>query len=325
MRLTNRTIAKLPVPARGNRISYDDEIGGFGCRVTAAGNRAFVLNYYRRADGRERRITIGGFPEWSAAAAREEAKRLKREIDGGADPVGAYQESRAAPTMADLCTRFLADYVPRKRPSTQRSYRHQIRADILPAIGRAKVAAVTHADVDAFHHRLSVRVPTHANRMIAVLSKMFSLSVRWGWRIDNPCKGIERNEEAKATPIPNRRRAQATDQGVRQIRGRERSQCVRLLLLTGADAANSWPPSGPTSTWKPAYGSNRAQPPSRRRRTASRYPRRRAGCLPKCGRKRTMMRNGFFLPVAVGIARTSTRPGMSCARPPVFLTRTCMI
>jgi integrase len=234
MRLTNRTIAKLPVPARGNRISYDDEIGGFGCRVTAAGGRAFVLNYYRRADGRERRMTIGGFPEWSAAAAREEAKRLKREIDGGADPVGAYQESRAAPTMADLCTRFLADYVPRKRPSTQRSYRHQIRVDILPAIGRAKVAAVTHADVDALHHRLSARVPIHANRTLAVLSKMFSLAVRWGWRIDNPCRGVERNAEEKRHRYLTAAELKRLTKALDKLPDVSAANAVRLLLLTGA-------------------------------------------------------------------------------------------
>ena len=234
MRLTNRTIAKLPVPVRGNRISYDDEIGGFGCRVTAAGNRAFVLNYYRRADGRERRITIGGYPEWSAAAAREEAKRLKREIDGGADPVGAYQESRAAPTIADLCARFEQDYVPRKRPSTQRGYRHQIRADILPTIGRAKVAAVTHADVDAFHHRLSARVPTHANRVIAVLSKMFSLAVRWGWRTDNPCKGIERNQEHKRTRYLTGAELARLTNALAKLEDQGAANAVRLALLTGA-------------------------------------------------------------------------------------------
>ena len=59
-------------------------------------------------------------------AAREEAKRLKREIDGGADPVGEQEANRAAPTMADLCARFDQDFVPRKRPTTQRDYRQQI-------------------------------------------------------------------------------------------------------------------------------------------------------------------------------------------------------
>jgi integrase len=234
MRLTNRVVAKLPIPARGNRIAYDDELGGFGCRVTAAGSRAFVLNYYRRSDGRERRITIGGFPEWSAAAAREEAKRLKREIDGGADPVGAYRESRAAPTIADLCSRFERDYVPRKRASTGRVYRSQIRTDILPALGNAKVAAVTHADVDAFHHRLSARVPVHANRVLALLSKMFSLAVRWGWRMDNPCKGIERNQEHKRTRYLSAAELKRLAEALAKLEDQGAANVVRLLLLTGA-------------------------------------------------------------------------------------------
>jgi integrase len=234
MRLTNRVVAKLPIPAQGNRLFYDDTVKGFACRVTDAGGRAFVINYFRKADGRERRFTIGAFPNWSVAAAREEAKRLKREIDGGADPVGAHQESRAAPTIADLAARFEQDYVPRKRPSTQRVYRQQIATDILPALGRTKAAAVTHADVDAFHHRLSARAPTHANRVIAVLSKMFSLSVRWGWRLDNPCKGIERNQEQKRHRYLSGAELKRLTKALAELEDQGAANAVRLLLLTGA-------------------------------------------------------------------------------------------
>src|SRR5262245_13078921 len=135
MRLTDTAIKQLPAPARGNKVTWDDTVRGFGIRITAADARAFVLNYRRQADGRERRITIGSFPDWTTVAAREEAKRLKREIDGGADPIGEDEAARAAPTMADLCTRFLNEYVPRKRPATQRDYRRQVSSVILPAIG----------------------------------------------------------------------------------------------------------------------------------------------------------------------------------------------
>jgi hypothetical protein len=50
MRLTDKIVKALPVPERGNKITYDDEPKGFGCRVTAAGARAFILNYRRKAD-----------------------------------------------------------------------------------------------------------------------------------------------------------------------------------------------------------------------------------------------------------------------------------
>ncbi len=234
MRLTDIAIKRLPAPPRGNKITYDDAVKGFGCRVTAAAARAFVLNYRRKLDGRERRITIGSYPDWSVGAAREEAKRLKREIDGGADPVGEQEESRAAATVADLCARFERDYVPRKRPSTQRVYRQQIAADILPALGRMKVAAVMHADIDAFHHKLSARAPTHANRTLAVLSKMFSLAVRFGWRPDNPCRGIERNQEHKRHRYLSGPELTLLSKALAELDDQQAANAVRLLLLTGA-------------------------------------------------------------------------------------------
>jgi integrase len=234
MRLTDLAIKQLPAPARGNRIAYDNTVKGFGCRVTAAGARSFILTYHRRIDGKQRRLTIGSFPDWGTAAAREEAKRIKREVDGGADPLAAYQELRDAPTVADLCARFERDYLPRKRPTTQRVYRQQIGADILPALGGMKVAAVSHAGVDAWHRKLGDRAPTHANRTLALLSKMFSLAIRWGWRTDNPCRGIERNPENKRhrylSPAELTRLAAALV-GLRDVNA---ANAVRLLLLSGA-------------------------------------------------------------------------------------------
>jgi integrase len=234
MRLADRIVRQLPAPVRGNKVTYDIETKGFGCRVTAAGGRAFVLNYRRKADSRERRFTIGSFPDWTTSAAREEAKRLKRQIDGGADPVGELLEGRAAPTVADLCARFEAGYLPRKRVSTQRDYRQQISVDIVPAIGRLRVAAVTFADIDAFHRKISARASTHANRVLALLSRLFSLSIRWGMRTDNPVRGIERNPEHKRhrylTAAEITRLAKALD----GLRDQGAANAVRLLLLTGA-------------------------------------------------------------------------------------------
>src|ERR1700731_2501740 len=83
----DRLVRELPAPASGNRITYDrggkEPVKGFGIRVTAAGAKAFVLNY--TIAGRERRLTIGGYPAWSVAAAREQAQRFcpKKEKGGG--------------------------------------------------------------------------------------------------------------------------------------------------------------------------------------------------------------------------------------------------
>ena len=229
-KLTDKIVKSAPSPS----LTWDEDVKGFGVRVTAAGSRAFILNYRRKSDGRERRWTIGSFPDWGTGAAREEAKRLKRLIDGGADPVGEHQDMRAAPTVADLCKQFEDEYLPRKREWTQKGYKQQIKADILPAMRRLKVAAVTYSDVDRLHRDLSKRAPTHANRVIALLSRIFSLAIKWEYRTENPCKGIERNQEQK------RKRYLSRDELVRLTTAlaghgdQQAANIVRLLLLTGA-------------------------------------------------------------------------------------------
>ena len=233
-RLTDRSVKGLPLPVRGNRIFYDDVVSGFGCRVTAAGARAFVLNYRRRGDGLERRYTIGAWPDWSVAGARDEAKRLKRDVSGGVDPLGDLRSERAAATMRDLCDRFIEDYLPRKRPSTQKSYRQQITAEIIPILGRLKAANVTFADVDGLHRKISQRAPYRANRTLALLSRMFTMAIKWQMRTDNPCKGVERNQEVK------RKRYLSGDELARlvaalgKLKDRQSADIIRLLVLTGA-------------------------------------------------------------------------------------------
>jgi integrase len=233
MRLTDNDIKRL-APERHYRIVFDDAVKGFGIGITPAGAKTFTLAYRRKSDGKQRRYTIGAFGAWTTTQAREEAKRLKREVDGGGDPAGEREDSRAAPSVADLAERFKADYVPRKRPTTQRVYKQQIAADILPEFGEAKVAAVSHADVDSWHHRLSKRAPTHANRALAVLSKMLSLAVRWGMRADNPCKGVERNQEHKRNRYLSGAELARLSKALAELIDQSAANAVRLLLLTGA-------------------------------------------------------------------------------------------
>ena len=92
-KLSEETVKRLPVPEKGNRVIYfagatiqgAKAPRGFGVRVTAAGARAFVLNY--RLRGREHRFTIGAWPDWSALKAVREARNLRQRIDRGENPI----------------------------------------------------------------------------------------------------------------------------------------------------------------------------------------------------------------------------------------------
>jgi integrase len=232
-RLTDALIKRLPVPAAGNAIAWDALVTGLGARVTAAGHRAFVLDYRNRA-GRKRRYTIGSFPDWSVTGAREEARRLKRDIDGGGDPLADIEAERGAPTVADLIERFLAEHVSRKRPHTQYDYRNVIARHIAPALGRLKVAEVSYSDIDALHRKITkAGHPTQANRVVAVVSKMFSLAIRWKMRPDNPAKGIERNAEHKRTRYLTAIELARLTDALAAHPDQQAVDIFRLCLLTG--------------------------------------------------------------------------------------------
>ena len=233
-RLTDKAVRALQPPTQGNRITYDTEVLGFGTRITAGGARAFILNYRVKATGLERRCTIGSFPDWSVSAAREEAKRLKRQVDSGGDPVGDLKASRDAPTVADLCARFETEHIDKLRRRSQSEYRKSIRNEIVPALGKLKVAAVDFEHVDRLHRKISQRAPIRANRVTAVLSKMFALAIKWRLRPDNPCKGVQRNREQA------RKRYLTPDElgrltiALAEHPDPQGADIFRLLLLTGA-------------------------------------------------------------------------------------------
>jgi integrase len=233
-RLTDKIIRALETPDKGNRIAYDVGLPGFGIRVTTAGAKSFVLNYRRKADGLERRYTIGTFPAWSVTAAREEAKRLKREVDGGGDPVGKFKAAREAPTVASLCARFEAEHLPRLRPSTAQMYRALIKTEVVATLGRVKVAAVEFADIDRLHRHVSRRAPYLANRLLALLSKMFALSVLWNMRSNSPVRGVQRNQEIKRKRYLSGEELNRLTKALAAYHNVEAADAIRLLLLTGA-------------------------------------------------------------------------------------------
>jgi len=83
LKLNEKTLRDAePRPGVSYQI-FDTDVIGFAARVQASGARTFTIDY--RHAGRQRRMTIGRWPEWSVTAARERAKELRRAIDDGQD------------------------------------------------------------------------------------------------------------------------------------------------------------------------------------------------------------------------------------------------
>tara|TARA_R110000851_G_scaffold120337_2_gene248665 strand:- start:2038 stop:3240 length:1203 start_codon:yes stop_codon:yes gene_type:complete len=231
VRINDGFVKALQKPDKGNRISFDSQLSGFGVRITANGHIAFVQNYMFK--GRERRITIGSYPTWSVAAARRRSAEIKYEIARGVDPLEDRSRARHAPTVKEMFDRYERDYMPKLAQRSAQDQRSMFLKSILPRLGSKKVEDVTFNDCEALHRYLSKDRPLRANRVIEVLRRAFNLAVKWGWLERNPASGIEKNQEQK------RERYLSADEIKRLLgeldRHRQKTSCdaIRFILFTG--------------------------------------------------------------------------------------------
>lgn len=180
----------------------DTLVPGFLCKITPAGRKVFMLQY-RTNSGVRRKPALGQFGELTVDQARSLAQDWLADVRHGGDPGHDKTEARRAPTVKELCVRFMEDHSKvHNKPSTQQSYQYQIDSHILPAFGSKKAHEVTRLDMIALMKRME-KSPTQANRVLACLRKMFNLAEFWGYRSDgsNPCRHVPKFPEKGSTRL----------------------------------------------------------------------------------------------------------------------------
>ncbi|MFP6517761.1 tyrosine-type recombinase/integrase, partial [Pseudomonas aeruginosa] len=180
----------------------DTVVPGFLCKITPAGRRVFMLQYRTNA-GERRKPALGLFGELTVEQARVMAQDWLAEVRRGGDPGGAKADARKAPTVTELCKKFMEEYSKkRNKPSTQEGYQGVIDRCIIPLLGRKKVQDVKRPDIAGLMQKLAYK-PTEANKAFGVLRKMFNLAEVWGYRPDgtNPCRHVPMYPPGKETRL----------------------------------------------------------------------------------------------------------------------------
>jgi integrase len=228
IRLDERAVKAAEAPAKGAVSIWDSELKGFGLRVFAptrrnpAGARSFFVNY-----------RINGV----------EAKALRKRIDGGEDPAREKREARSAPVVADLAERYKVEHLPSKAAQSQANDWAMIVNEILPSLSARAVAGVHYGDIKKLHEAITARgAPVRANRVLAVASKMFAMSLLpmagedAAWRDQaqgNPCKGVKRNQEQGKERFFSAAEIVALTDALAAYGETSASNCLRLMMLTG--------------------------------------------------------------------------------------------
>ena len=253
MRLNDKSVREpLPIKGRDYQI-FDTEVRGFAVCIYRSGSRAFTLDY--RYAGRQRRITIGRWPEWTVTAARDRARQLRREIDEGGDPLSGKSELRTAPHVSDMIERYIAEHVVKLAPANAADQKAMLAKLVAPLWGNKLVTAITKTDVAKLLAKIAEGrarpakekpnnrarklqgpkpTPVRANRVGEVLRKMFTLAIGWGMRTDNPASGFRRRIENERERFLSQEEIGRLAEVLDAAKDQRAAGIIRLCMLTGA-------------------------------------------------------------------------------------------
>ena len=182
-KLSEEAIKRLPIPSKGNRVTYFAGATiqgaraprGFGVRVTAAGARSFILNY--RLRGREYRYTIGGWPDWSALKAVRDARHLRQRVDRGENPLEDRASHSSAVTVASVLDDFIVRHARNKNQPLRSAdeYESAFKRLVKPRIGKLGIYEVRRSHIIKMLDEVEdVNGPVMADRTLAYVRKAFN-------------------------------------------------------------------------------------------------------------------------------------------------------
>jgi integrase len=217
MLLTEITIRNLK-PDERQRTYFDENLAGFGLRVSPGGTKAFVLMH-----GKSRQLTtLGRYGIISLAQARAKAKEMLAERTLG---------THRAPTITfeEAYELFKTSHCDQKKARTAKSYQRIIEKHLLPKLRRERLEDISAHTLAGIADKLLETPSEHAHTQ-AVSRTFFRWAVRRRYIKHSPIEGLQ-----LAKPV-TRDRVLTEDELVRVYRAAEDypfGTIVRLLILTG--------------------------------------------------------------------------------------------
>lgn len=229
--LTDVEVRALKAEAGQRLVVRDGKVPGLTLRVSPT-SKAWSFVYRARGEARQRRYSIGTYPAWSVAAARDKALALKKRVQDGGDPVIEEKIRREALTFSKLVERYMANHGKKIRSAAE--YQQLLDKDVIPRIGERRVDEITRPEVGVLLDDVAKRAPVVANRVMSVISSVFSWAVSEGLAKDNPARGLKKRgtEKAKERHLDNQE-IRALWAGLNETAPRY-ADLIRLVLLLGA-------------------------------------------------------------------------------------------
>ncbi|WP_036267863.1 tyrosine-type recombinase/integrase [Methylocaldum szegediense] len=178
MPLTDNTIRNAKPHQKPVRL-YDS--GGLYLEVAPSGGKWWRFKY--RFDGKEKRISLGTYPETSLKEAREKRDHARKLVAQGIDPSAERKATKTAEseTFEAIYREWLEKFSPRWAPSHKENIVRRIEKDILPWLGARPIAELKAADLLTALRRIEARGALEsAHRTKQACGQVFRYAVATG-------------------------------------------------------------------------------------------------------------------------------------------------
>lgn len=222
----------------------DSKVEGLTLRVSETGTASWILRY--RIAGTRKNITIGKYPTWSIADAREKARALRRQVDEGID-VGAEKQRRKterlkAQTVADVANHYF-DIASRDVTAATLLARKTVYQKYIDgAYGRDPIGSVKPSDIALSLKAALAGGQTIPGKVASTWSLIFKCAVGMGLVGVDPSRDIDPTTIVGKVATRRDRTALTDDELPLFLRAldtipRHHALSIRLLLLTGVRVA----------------------------------------------------------------------------------------
>ncbi len=232
---TKAALKALPLPNSGRDYYKDTKEKGLSLAITKAGTITFFVR--KRVQGKDERITIGTFPEFSIENARKQAMKVKADIATGIDPSFEKKRLKADILFGDMFAEYLEKYAKLHKQSWQ--YDERIITRLAGHLFKRKASQITRTDWMQLHEEVGKNNGEYsANRLITLVCVVYNKAIDWDWAGTNPASRIKKFKEKSRERFLRKDEVAGFFQALALEENETARDYIMASLLTGARKTN---------------------------------------------------------------------------------------
>lgn len=182
--------ASYPATSKGMFCLWDTMVPGLALRVYPSGRKSWQL-VYRTDAGRQRWVTVGHYLHLTVDQARDQARRIYgQRASGDDDPALTRRRAGEGLTVEALCEMYVSKYAKQRKRSWKEDER-TLATNFVSRFGKMAATEVTRADLREMLEAVAKNAPVSANRLLAVVRKMFNWAVDEDILPSSPVGGLK--------------------------------------------------------------------------------------------------------------------------------------